>query len=143
MYHKRRIIIIITLGSVNFKTDKLRRSHRTSITDTETYFHLENKRLITRNIIISAWALEETLQKDQFVVNLSSLYSQIRPAYLYPSSGKNLFLNIPVYCVVHVMPSTESLKNNLRNRRQQNTTSSKTVTHNLFILMHYKQNRSF
>ena len=45
--------------------DKLRRSHRTSITDTETYFHLENKRLITRNIIISVWALEETLQTDQ------------------------------------------------------------------------------
>ena len=46
-------------------TDNLRRSHRTSITDTETYFHLENKRLITRNIIISVWALEETLQTDQ------------------------------------------------------------------------------
>jgi hypothetical protein len=56
---------IITLGSVNFMTDNLRRSHRTSITDTETYFHLENKRLITRNIIISVWALEETLQTDQ------------------------------------------------------------------------------
>ena len=65
MYHIRRIIIIITLGSVNFMTDNLRRSHRTSITDTETYFHLENKRLITRNIIISVWALEETLQTDQ------------------------------------------------------------------------------
>ena len=46
-------------------TDNLRRSHRTSITDTEIYFHLENKRLITRNIIISVWALEETLQTDQ------------------------------------------------------------------------------
>ena len=79
-------------------TEKLRRSHRTSITDTETYFHLENIRLITRSIIISVWALEETLQKDQ---QRNFNFLQPRSKRLSQTLSRILRRRNPAFMVLH------------------------------------------